>query len=124
MRNRLPHAVLKHSPFEKLTGEKPTLKHIRIFGCTAFVYEHHPKSKVHARATPEIFLGCTDHGVYLIERTTDRKIIESVHVTFDEENFPGLDNDSSSSSGEEDDIYDQADSSESSSATGSEGLSD
>ncbi len=76
------------------------MKHVRVFGCSAFVYNEHPKSKAHARAEPGIFLGCNDNGVYMVEKIVDRKLVNSVHVSFDEESFPGLLNSDSSSSGE------------------------
>ena len=76
------------------------MKHVRVSGCVAFIYYSNPKSKVHVRASPGIMLGCNDYGVYTVERITDGKIVNSVHVTFDEENFPGLEKDDSSSSGE------------------------
>lgn len=100
VKNRVLNRSIGCSPFEKLTGEKPTLRHARVLGCAAFVYEHEPKSKVHARAAPAIMLGCNDHGVYTVERLTDSKIINSVHVTFDESCFPKLELSESSSSGE------------------------
>lgn len=100
VKNRTVHSAIKCSPYERLTGEKPTLKHVRTFGCAAFVYEHQPKSKVHAKAAPAIMLGCNDHGVYTVERLDDHRIVNSVHVTFDESSFPGLDHSASSSSGE------------------------
>ena len=111
VKNRLYHSAIKRSLFEALTGKKPTLKHVRVFGCSAFVYNHAPASKVHARAVPGIFLGCNDHGVYIVERLTDRKVINSVHVTFDESTFPGLEKSDSSSCGEsESSIYDDSES--------------
>eukprot|EP00171_Calliarthron_tuberculosum_P004578 IDg4578t1 len=100
IKNRLPHKGINCSPYEKLTWKKPVLKHVRVFGCASFIYEHAPKSKVHARATPGILLGCNDHGVFTVERLTDGKIINSVHVSFDESVFPGLDRELSSSSGD------------------------
>eukprot|EP00171_Calliarthron_tuberculosum_P000589 IDg589t1 len=90
-----------------LTGVMPSLKYVRIFGCAAFVYEHETASKVHARAVPALMLVCNDSGVYTVERLTDKKIINSVHVTFDEESFLGLELRGSSSSGETSD-YDQS----------------
>ena len=113
VKNRLPHSALQCSPFEALTGNKPKLKHVRVFGCAAFVYNESPKSKVHARAIPGIFLGCDDNGVYLVESLVDRKLVNSVHVTFDEASFPGLENRESSSSGESDDMYETESSSSS-----------
>lgn len=103
VKNRLPHSALNMSPFESITGKKPTLKHIRVFGCASFVYNETPKSKAHARAEPGIMLGCDDNGVYMVERLSDRKLLNSVHVTFDEASFPGLEDSDSSSSGESSD---------------------
>lgn len=79
------------TPYENLTGQKPTLKHVCVFGCAAFVYEHAPNSKLHALASPSLFLGCNDNGLYTVERLLDKNIINSVHVTFDERSFPVLD---------------------------------
>lgn len=78
------------SPYEKLTGRKPKLIHVRVFGCTAFVYEEAPRSKIHARVSPSIFLECNDYRVYIVQPLTDMKIINSVHVNFSEPSFLGL----------------------------------
>ena len=46
VKNRLPHSGINGiSPYEKLFGKKPTLKHAKVFGCAAFVYEENPRSK-------------------------------------------------------------------------------
>jgi hypothetical protein len=36
VRNRLPHSTTKTTPFEMLTGARPNLKSVRVFGCAAF----------------------------------------------------------------------------------------
>lgn len=111
VKNRTVHSSIKCSPYEKLTGKKPTLKHVRTFGCAAFIYEHKPKSKVHAKASPAIMLGCNDHGVYTVELLSTNHIVNSVHVTFDETSFPGLQHSESSSTGEGSDYTPSEDSS-------------
>lgn len=68
-KNRLPPCSLSSSPFEELTGNNPTLKLVREFGCAAFVYDKRSYSKIHARAFPSTFNG---HSVYLIEKLADR----------------------------------------------------
>lgn len=105
VKNRLPHSALICSPYEALTGRKPTLKHVRVFGCAAFVYNEEPKSKAHAKAFPGIYLGCDDNGVYMVEMLNDKRLINSVHVSFDEDSFPGLHCSDSSSSGESQDTF-------------------
>ena len=100
IKNRITSSALNCTPYEALTGKKPTLKYVRVFGCAAFVLNPDPKSKVHAKALPGIFLGCDDNGVYMIELLKERKLINSVHVTFDEDEFPALENPGYSSSDE------------------------
>lgn len=99
VKNRLYNKSIKKSPYELLTNQKPPLHHIRVFGCAAFVYNEEPKSKVHARAKPAIYLGSDDYGVHTCEIIPERKIVQCKHVTFDESSFPALEFDSSSSSG-------------------------
>ena len=62
----------------------------KIFCCATFLYEKHPKSKARFRARPAIMLGFNDRRVYTVERLPDRKVLNSVHVIFDEEAFPYL----------------------------------
>ena len=92
IKSRLPHSRTQKVPHEVVFGNKPSLKHVRVFGCAAFVYKKRTKSKVHGRAEPGILLGNDDNGVYTVELINSRKIVRSVNVTFDEENFPALDN--------------------------------
>ena len=70
--------------FRKIEGRKPIAKHLRPFGCAAFVYELNPKSKIHARTISAIILRCNDHVVYTVEKLTVGKVINSFHVAFDE----------------------------------------
>lgn len=100
IKNRLPHSALGYSPFENLTGKKPTLKHVRLFGCPAVVYNERPKSNMHARGMPGIFLGCDDHGVYMVQTLQEGKLLNSAHANFDETAFPKMDKSDSSCSGE------------------------
>lgn len=48
IKNRLPQTAMGCSPLEILTGQQPTLEHIRVFGCSAFVQNNQPKSKARA----------------------------------------------------------------------------
>lgn len=120
IKNRLPHSGIGCSPFEMLTGRKPTLKHCRVFGCSAFVYTEKPKSKIHARSIEGIFLGCDDNGVYLVESLNDRRLLNSVHVTVMESDFPHLEKSESSSSGEDEEADISTDESDGSSSSDEE----
>jgi len=61
LKNRTPtRSVAGNTPYEAwhASGRKPSLKHLRVFGCLAFV--HVPKEerkKLDYRATPGIFVG-------------------------------------------------------------------
>lgn len=92
--------MLKSSPFKALTGQKPTLKYIRVSCSAAFVYNENPKSKVHARSIPGVYLENDDNCVYMVETLDEHNLLRSAHSTFDESIFPELDVSDSSSNGE------------------------
>lgn len=84
------HSSIKGSPRENFTGNKPTIKHIKVFGCKSFFFTDDSKSKFHIRAQQTIFLGFDDNNVFTGDVVSDRKILNSMHLTFDETSFPGL----------------------------------
>ena len=59
LRNRSPSVAVKgKTPFEAWTGQKPNVKHLRVFGCEA--YAHVPKDerkKPDSKARKRILLG-------------------------------------------------------------------
>lgn len=85
--NRIPQSGFECSPYEKWTGRKPSLKHLRVFACAALIYNPAPKSKEHGRAFTVLLLGFTDHDLYPVQRIADEKIVNTVHVRFDESVF-------------------------------------
>lgn len=103
VKNRIYHSGINCSPFQKLTGAKPTLKYLRVFGCAAFVLDRDPNTKLSPRALKGLFLGCTDNGIFKIMLLDNRKIILSPNVKFDEDSFPGLNFDDVSTDGSDDD---------------------
>lgn len=86
---------------KKLTGKRPCLKHIKGLGCAAFVYNEIPKTKLHFRPEPTIFLECDDNGVFNVGRISVMEVWTSVCVTFDGESSLGLEKEGSRSSGGE-----------------------
>jgi hypothetical protein len=88
------HATTGDCPYYMVTGEKPSLKNLKVFGCRAYVLILPTPSKFDRRAEPGILLECLLYGVYKIlvpSKDGGRsKIITSRHVTFDEEELPGL----------------------------------
>ncbi|GAB1600790.1 hypothetical protein Ahia01_000357100 [Argonauta hians] len=87
IRNRSPtNAVEGMTPYEVLKGRKPNVKHLRIFGCDAFV--HVPKDerfKMDSKAKKSIFLG---YGVgikgYRLFDTKKSRVFHSRDVIFNE----------------------------------------
>lgn len=87
--NQLPHSTTGMTPTFRLTGNKPSAKHWKTFGCKAYAFIPKEKQKgMNAQAQLGIHLGCQSHGIFLI-LVGDGHIVESRDVTFDENNFPG-----------------------------------
>jgi hypothetical protein len=89
VRNRVRHAPLGASPYKRMTGGKPSLKNIKVFGCRAYVLILPTPSKVERRAQPGVLLGCLSYSMYKVRVPLkdggESKRIISRHVTFDEE---------------------------------------
>ncbi len=43
VKNRIWHSGIGTSPYDKIMGEKPSQKHVRVFECSAFIHVQHPK---------------------------------------------------------------------------------
>ena len=87
LKNRTPtRSVVGKTPYEAWHGRKPSLKHLRVFGCLAFV--HVPKEKrkkLDYRATPGIFVGYSiSTKQYLVYDPLARTLHRSRDVVFRE----------------------------------------
>ncbi len=88
LRNRSPTKSLPEStPFEKWSGEKPDVSHLRVFGCNA--YSHVPRDergKLDSKTNKCWMLGygSTTKGYRLYNRNK-KKVFFSRDVVFDEE---------------------------------------
>lgn len=92
VRNLVPHSAIGTTPFSVLTDEKPSLKHVRVFGCTAYVLRLPTGPKFESRALEGVYLETLEHGIYKVlvtDETGIPRIVESRHVTFDESKFLG-----------------------------------
>ena len=107
LRNRSPTTAVKGmTPFESLTGKKPHVEKLRVFGCQA--YAHIPKDERHkfdSKARKCIFLGYGEntkgYRLYDIER---KKIMFSRDVIFDESK-PGIEFEKESTVQPEDKVH-------------------
>jgi hypothetical protein len=87
VQNRSPHRILKNvAPKEAFSGKKPSVEHLRIFGCP--VYIHVPKDKrkkLEPSGKRGIFVGYSESSkAYRIYVPGQQKIEISRDVTFDE----------------------------------------
>lgn len=89
--NILPsNAIRNKTPTEILYLRKPTYSHLRTFGCLCYpnIYFTTPHKLV-LRSIPSIFLGYPpNHRGYLCHIISTNQPIISLHVTFDEQQFP------------------------------------
>ena len=87
LRNRSPtSAVDGMTPFEALTGAKPNVDMLRVFGCLAYVHvAKDERRKFDSKARRCIFLGYgTERKAYRLYDAERQKIISSRDVIFDE----------------------------------------
>jgi hypothetical protein len=85
--NRTPMKRLGwKTPFEALHGRKPSLSHLHIIGCKAFVlnYSVPNRMKLEPRALVGYLVGYDSTNIWRIWHPTGKTIIRSRDVTFDE----------------------------------------
>jgi hypothetical protein len=79
------HLILNLTPFELHFGCKPSVSHLRPFGCKCFILKRGNLDKFKSCSSDGILLGCTPHDrsyeVFNLETNT---IVKSYDVTFDE----------------------------------------
>ncbi|KAG3024703.1 hypothetical protein PC121_g24756 [Phytophthora cactorum] len=104
VKNRLPSPKIEHkTPFEIVYKSKPSVKHMRVFGCRTYILTPKEKRlKWDPKARAGLFLGYEEvskaYRVYDIEAG---KVMVSRDVTFDEATFD-------SASAHDDDEIDEA----------------
>jgi hypothetical protein len=75
---------LNLTPFELCFECKPSISHLRPFGCKCFILKHGNLDKFESRSSDGIFLGYTLHGrSYRVFNLETNTIVESYDVTFD-----------------------------------------
>jgi hypothetical protein len=74
-----------------MTGGKPSLKNIKVFGCGAYVLILPTPSKFERRDEPGVLLECLSYGVYKVlvplKDGGESKIMVSRHVTLTRKNY-------------------------------------
>jgi hypothetical protein len=78
-------SILYLTPFELRFGRKPSVSHLRPFGCQCFVLKHGNLDKFESHSFDGIVLGYTPHGrSYRVYNFETKIVVESCDVTFDE----------------------------------------
>lgn len=93
LRNRCStKAVLGMTPEEAWSGAKPSVNHLKVFGCRAFV--HVPKekrTKLDAKTKECVMVGyCEDSKAYRLYCPCSKQLVKSRDVVFDEQWEPTL----------------------------------
>jgi hypothetical protein len=86
--NRAPTKSVKgQTPYEAWHGRKPSVQHLRTFGCTAHVKKLGPgQSKLADRSKQTVFIGYeTGSKAYRLYDPVQRKLIVSRDVVFEED---------------------------------------
>ncbi|GBN59080.1 Retrovirus-related Pol polyprotein from transposon TNT 1-94 [Araneus ventricosus] len=90
--NRVCHKDGNKTPFEKYSGKKPSVSHLKPFGCLAYVgVPKQIRKKLDMRDKLGIIMGYALHTKgYRIWLRDENKLIETINVRFDE-NTKGVD---------------------------------
>ena len=100
VRNRCPtRAVKDRTPYEVWTGHKPSIDHLRVFGCLAYVHVDDAArrtGKLDGRGFPCVFLGYSSESkawrLYNpASKTTQKRLFVSRDVTFLEDQLVDID---------------------------------
>lgn len=85
--NRTPTKSLNYTtPFEAVHGVKPSVQHLRVYGCKAYVLNKQipHKNKMQERALIGYLIGYDSRNIFRIWQPPLQKVIRSRDVTFDE----------------------------------------
>jgi hypothetical protein len=78
-------SILHLTPFELRFGHKPSVSHLRLFGCKCFVLKCGNLDKFESHTFDDILLGYTPHGrSYRVYNLETKSVVEPCDVTFDE----------------------------------------
>ncbi|CAK9108687.1 Copia protein (Gag-int-pol protein) [Cleaved into: Copia VLP protein [Durusdinium trenchii] len=89
--NRVAKQRNPKTPHERHTGNKPDLRHMRVFGCIVVFRDPTPANKLAPRGKRGVFLGyhrLAPHGTYTIFSLSTRRVVHSRDAIFFEREFP------------------------------------
>jgi len=79
-------AVMNRTPYEAWHGRKPSISHLRVFGCVAYALKHPQiRQKLDEKTEKYIFVGyCTQSKTYKLYNLLCEKILVRRDVIFNE----------------------------------------
>jgi hypothetical protein len=78
-------SILNLTPFDLRFGHKPSVSHLRPFGCKCFILKCGNLDKIESHSSDGILLGYTPHGrSYRVFNLETNTVVESCDVTFNE----------------------------------------
>jgi hypothetical protein len=78
-------SILNLTPFDLRFGHKPSVSHLRPFGCKCFILKCGNLDKFESHSSDGILLGYTPHGrSYRVFNLETNTVVESCDVTFNE----------------------------------------
>jgi hypothetical protein len=78
-------SILHLTPFDLHFGRKPSISHLRPFGCKCFVLKRGNLDKFESHSSDDILLSYTPYGrSYRVFNPETNTVVESCDVTFDE----------------------------------------
>lgn len=86
------------TPFERWHFRKPSVKHLKVFGCQSFIHVRKEvwQSKFSPISSEGVLLGFTEENFnYRVYSLAEKKVIITHYVTFHEDEFPFLKGDTS-----------------------------
>jgi hypothetical protein len=85
LQSNFPVLGLEFDPFELRFGRKPSISHLRPFGCKCFIFKHGNLDKFESHSSNGTLLGYTPHGrPYKVFNLETNTVVESCDVTFNE----------------------------------------
>ncbi len=83
LRNRSPVAGSSHVPLHHFSKSKPSVSHLRVFGCPVAVKIPKPDSKVSPYSTSGVFLGYDlSHSNYRVYLPLSNRVVTTADVKF------------------------------------------
>lgn len=83
--NRLPTSGHDCTPYEMFMGRKPTVSHLRVWGCRCFVLQDKPRKKLDPASREGVFVGYEPKNrSWRVWLPSQQKIVVSCNVLFDE----------------------------------------